>query len=177
MGFISFFLVGLLLIALQTTILRDWVSYLGMPDLVFAYVAFIAFRFSWLPGLLLVAIMGWIMDVAVSVELGAYLMQYLLVWAALTVVTQQKSIKESVYQVPLTAGAFFICQIIGHLFIIVSDPAAEAYWSMEAVARQTMVMAIAIVPCFLFLNWFYERAQRRRLPSRLVKKPSGNRFR
>ena len=65
-----FWLLGVLLIVLQTTLLQYLPLWLGRPDFIFIFVAFVAYRFAWIPGIFLVFTLGWILDVVAGIQLG-----------------------------------------------------------------------------------------------------------
>ncbi|MEE4135150.1 MAG: hypothetical protein V2I32_03665 [Desulforhopalus sp.] len=53
-----FWLVGILLIIAQTTLVPFFPQWFGRPDFIFILVAFAAYRFAWIPGILLVFSLG-----------------------------------------------------------------------------------------------------------------------
>ena len=107
----SFWLLGIVLIVVQTTLLQSLPLWLGRPDFVFILVAFIAYRFAWIPGIALVFTLAWIMDVVVGIHLGFYPLMCLLTFTALKFLTNKSPIKESTYQIPLVGLSYFLIQM------------------------------------------------------------------
>ena len=95
---LSFLLLGFVLIAVQTTLFHQFPHWLGRPDLAFILLVFTAYRFNWFGGLLLAVLLGWLMDVTSGVYLGTYLLLVLLVFSIVKFLSQNSSVKETVFQ-------------------------------------------------------------------------------
>ena len=173
----AFVLVGIFLIIIQTTILQILPSWFGFPDLVFILVAFAAFRFDWLRGSILTFSLGWMMDVVSGIFLGMYVVKYLVVFFILSLLTQNSPVKESAYQVPMVGVSYFLIQICTYAALTLAATELVSPWSWNRVARETIILMIATVPCFLLFNSLYEYLLKRRVVPRVVKKKGGNRFR
>lgn len=173
----SFLLLGFVLVAVQTTFFHHFPHWLGRPDLVFILLVFSAYRFSWFPGLLLAIMLGWLMDVTSGMYLGTYLLLVLLVFSIVKFLTQNSSVKETVFQIPLVGGSYFCVQCLFYLFFAFTQPGTLPPWSWARVVQETLILLLASIPCFVFFNWFYEKLTTRRLASRQLKRGSANRFR
>ena len=68
---IIFWLLGIGLIVAQTTLLQFLPAWVGRPDFVFILVAFCAYRFAWIPGIVVVFTLGWVMDVVAAKKKAA----------------------------------------------------------------------------------------------------------
>ncbi len=173
-----FLLVGIFLIVMQTTILQILPAWFGFPDFVFILIAFAAFRFDWLRGCILSFILGWMMDVVSGIYLGMFVVKYLIVFFALNFLSRNSPVKESAYQVPMVGVSYFLVQIgfYGALTMAVADLVSP--WSWNRVGRETIILMIATVPCFVLFNSLYEYLLKRRVVPRVVRrKKGGNRFR
>jgi len=177
MSTLAFLIVGVFLLVFQTTTLQMVPGWLGYPDLVFILVAFVAYRFDLLRGLFLAFSCGWMMDVAIGSYPGIYLFEYLLVFLCLHFLTINSPVKESAYQVPLVGISYSVAQFLLYtiMTMIVSEPLSP--WSWSRLIRETLILTVATIPCFILLNSFYEYLQKRRTVSRLSRKKAGNRFR
>ncbi|PIE64215.1 MAG: hypothetical protein CSA26_09455 [Desulfobacterales bacterium] len=178
MRLICFLVAGILLIGFQTTIFQIMPSWLGSPDLVFILVAFIAYRFALLTGLFLVFTLGWMMDIVSGIYLGTYVVEYVLLFACLSLLTANSPIKESVYQVPLVGAGYFLAQFILYfiLSIMVSDGLPP--WLWDRVLRETILLTMATIPCFLLFNSLNEFLLKKKVLRRISqRKKSGNQFR
>ncbi len=173
----AFLLVGIFLIVMQTTILQILPAWLGFPDFVFILVAFAAFRFDWLRGCLLAFMLGWMMDVVTGIYLGVFVVKYLIVFFTLNLLTQNSPIKEAAYQVPLVGISYFLVQFGFYAALSMAAADLVSPWSWHRAGRETIILMIATVPCFLLFNSLYEYLLNRRVVPRVARKKGGNRFR
>lgn len=175
---LSFFLVGISLIVAQTSILHFFPSWMGKPDLIFILITFFAYRFDWFRGLLLVLTFGWIMDVVSGLYLGTYPLLYFFLFVFLKLFKEHSPVKEVVYQIPLVGLAFFGGYSCLYSFYFVALPGVLSEWSWITMARQTLILIVATIPCFLLCNKLFEQISKTRLtPPRILRKRSGNYFR
>ncbi len=172
-----FLLVGIFLIVMQTTILQILPAWFGFPDFVFILIAFAAFRFDWLPGCLLSFMLGWMMDVVSGIYLGMFVVKYLIVFFVLNLFTQNSPVKEAAYQVPLVGVSYFLIQIGFYAALTLAATDLVSPWSWNRMARETIILVIATVPCFLLFNSLYEYLLKRRTVPRVIRRKEGNRFR
>jgi len=178
MRILSFILVGIALIIIQTSILQFFPSWLGNPDLIFILIAFSAYRFSWLYGLILVVVLSWIMDVVSGLYLGTYPLLYLFLFISLKVFKENSPVKEVAYQIPLVGIVFLVGHSCLYFFYSLALPGVLPEWSWITILQETFVLIVATVPCFLLYNSLFEHlTQRRFTPPRILRKRSGNYFR
>lgn len=163
MLFLSFWAVGIALIIAQTTLLEYLPLWLGRPDLSFILVAFVAYRFAWIPGIVLVFVLSWVMDVVASIYLGLYPLVCLLAFTALKSTTNKSPVKESTYQIPLVGLSYFLVQIIFYFINSVLLPDMLPEWSWPGVLQRTLLVVLSAIPLFLVFNRLYEYIVKRRL--------------
>jgi rod shape-determining protein MreD len=163
MLFFSFWVLGIALIVVQTTLLQSLPLWLGRPDFVFILVAFTAYRFAWIPGIALVFTLGWIMDVVVGIHLGFYPLMCLLTFTALKLLTNKSPIKESTYQIPLVGLSYFLIQMFLYFAYSLTLPEDLPEWSWGLTLQRTALLVAAAVPFFLLFSSLYEYLQKRRL--------------
>ena len=177
MRIFSFLVVGIILIGFQISILQTMPSWLGAPDLVFILVAFLAYRFDLLRGLFLSFSLGWMMDVTSGIYLGTYLVEYLFFFVILNLLAVNSPLKESAYQVPLVGLSYFLIQLI--LYFILSVMIADEMppWSWSRVLRETIILTVATIPCFLIFNNLNEYLLKRRNARRSLRRKTGNQYR
>ncbi|MDR0476773.1 MAG: hypothetical protein LBH14_02370 [Desulfobulbaceae bacterium] len=132
MTFLFFFLVAVITVVVQTTFLRGVPLAWGSPDLVFILVVFVAYRFAWLPGLLLVFCTAWMFEVTTSLRLGIYAIQCLVVFILLKTFTRNIPIRESFYQIPLGVLAFVLSRLFSLFVSLVVGQGTEeqAWWPL-----------------------------------------------
>ncbi len=117
------------------------------------------------------------MDVTSGVYLGTYLLLVLLVFSMVKFLSQNSSVKETVFQIPLVGLSYFCVQCLFYLFFTFTQPGVLPPWSWARVVQETLILLVASIPCFVFFNWLYEKLTTRRLASRKLKRGGGNRFR
>ena len=172
---VVFMIVGLVLIVLQTTVLQVLPGGFGRPDLVFLLVGFAAYRFAWMQGIALSFTVGWLFDVLVSIDLGFYPLQCLMVFCCLKLFTSNSPVKASAYEIPLVGVSYFLLQVLIFIFTSVSSSEGMPDWSWGEVVRSTLLLIVAAIPVFLLLNSLYEsmenRAKRQKTSRRQAVKP------
>ncbi len=177
MKILAFLLIGMFLIVMQTTVLQILPDWFGYPDLIFILIAFAAFRFDWLRGCMLAFVLGWMMDVVSGIYLGVFAVKYVVVFFMLFLITQNSPVKEAAYQVPLVGVSYFISQLGFYVMLSITSADLVSPWSWNRVGRETIILMIATIPCFLLFNSLYEYLQQRRVMPRVARRKTGNRFR
>ena len=171
----AFWVLGLALIVAQTTLLQYLPIWFGRPDFIFVLVAFIAYRFAWIPGIILVFTLGWIMDVVAGIYLGIYPLVCLLTFSALKGITTNSPIKESTYQLPLVGLCYFLVQMLFYFVYSMLFPEVLPEWSWVIAVQRTALVVVSSIPLFILFNSLYEYVQKRRLrgkpPRRRPQKP------
>jgi rod shape-determining protein MreD len=173
----AFLLVGLFLAVFQTTLMQSMPTWLGSPDLMFILVVFIAYRFDSIRGFFLAFLFGWMMDVVSSLYLGAFVLEYLLVFVVINTLTKNSPIKESAYQVPLVGLSYFIAQFLLYASLTMMVDETLAAWSWSRMLREAIIVTVATIPCFILFNSLFEYLLKRKTTSRVARRKTGNRFR
>jgi rod shape-determining protein MreD len=158
-----FWLLGVLLIVLQTTVLQYLPLWLGRPDFIFIFVAFVAYRFAWIPGIFLVFTLGWILDVVAGIQLGIYPLMCLLTLTGLKLLTNKSPVKEATYQIPLVGISYFLVQMFMYFICSLSSPDLLPEWSWGVTLQRTALVMVSAIPLFLLCNSFYENLLKRQL--------------
>jgi len=158
-----FWLLGVSLIVLQTTLLQYLPLWLGRPDFIFIFVAFVAYRFAWIPGIFLVFTLGWILDVVAGIQLGIYPLMCLLTLTALKILTNKSPVKEATYQIPLVGISYFLVQMFMYFICSLSSPDLLPEWSWVVTLQRTAIVMVSAIPMFLLCNALYEHLLKRQL--------------
>jgi len=159
----SFWALGIMLIIAQTTLLEYLPLWLGRPDLIFVMVAFIAYRFAWIPGIVLVFALSWVLDVVAGIYLGLYPLVCILTFTALKTLTNKSPVKESTYQIPLVGLSYFLMQILFYLINSLLLPDMLPEWSWPGALQRTILVVLSAIPLFILFNRLYEYVIKRRL--------------
>ena len=117
------------------------------------------------------------MAVVSSVYLGTFVVKYLIVFFVLNMLTQNSPVKEAAYQVPLVGISYFLVQCGFYSAPTLAAADLVSPWSWHRVGRETIILMIVTVPCFLLFNNLYEYLLNRRVVPRVIRKKGGNRFR
>lgn len=158
-----FWLLGISIIVLQTTVLQYLPLWLGRPDFIYIFVAFIAYRFAWIPGIFLVFTLGWILDVVAGIQLGIYPLMCLLTLTGLKLLTNKSPVKETTYQIPLVGVSYFLVQMFMYFISSLSAPDLLPEWSWGVTLQRTALVMVSAIPMFLLCNTFYEHLLKRQL--------------
>jgi rod shape-determining protein MreD len=151
-------------------LLQSLPLWLGRPDFVFILVTFIAYRFAWIPGIVLVFTLAWIMDVVAGIYLGSYPLLCLLTFTGLKLLTNKSPIKESTYQIPLVGLSYFLGQMFIYFIYSLSLPEDLQEWSWGLTLQRTALLVVAAIPLFLLFSSLYEYLQKRRLRARPLRR-------
>lgn len=162
MLFFAFWVLGIILIVAQTTLLPYLPESIGRPDFLFILVTFSAYRFAWVPGILLVFTLGWVMDVVAGIHLGFYPLICLLTFTALKLLTNKSPVKESTYQIPLVGLSYFLVQMFFFFIYSLVLPQELPEWSWGMALRRTALVVASAIPLFVLFNSFYEYLLKRR---------------
>lgn len=177
MVLLCFVFLGFVLVAVQTTFFHQFPHWLGRPDLAFVLLVFSGYKFAWLPGLLLAFSLGWLLDVTSGIFPGAYLLLVIVVFSLVKLLSQNSTVKEAVFQIPLVGMSYFIVQCVFYLFFSITQPGALAPWSWALVVRETFILLVASIPCFVVFTWLYEALTRRRASVKHLRQGRGGRLR
>lgn len=160
---VVFWGLGLSLIVAQTTLLEYLPHWLGRPDLLFVLVAFLAYRFAWIPGILVVFSLGWIVDVVAAIYLGLYPLACLASFSALKSLSNRSLVKESTYQIPLVGLVYFLMQIIYYFVNSLLLPDILPQWSWQGIFQRTVLVVLSAIPLFVLFHRLNESLLKRRL--------------
>jgi rod shape-determining protein MreD len=158
-----FWLLGIILIVLQTTLLQYLPLWIGRPDFIFIFVAIIAYRFAWIPGIFLVFTIGWVLDVVAGIQLGIYPLMCLLTFTGLKILTNKSPVKETTYQIPLVGFSYFLMQMFLYFICSLTSPDLLPEWSWGVTLQRTALVMVSAIPMFLLCSSLYENIQKRQL--------------
>lgn len=163
MVFMSFWVVGLCLIIFQTTLLHYLPSWVGRPDFLYVFVIFLAYRFAWIPGIVLVFALSWIMDVVAGIHLGFYPLLCLITFVGLKALTDRSPVKEATYQIPLVGVSYFLMQMFFYFVYSITWPEVLPEWSWSITLQRTAILMVSAIPLFIVCNTFLEYLRKRQL--------------
>ncbi len=172
-----FFLIGLLLIVLQTSFLTVTPVWVASPDLYFILVAYLAYRFDLLRSLIILFPLSWVMDVFSGVVIGTYPSICFGAFVLLKIMDARIPVRESLYQVPLIGICYLMIYKIVYTFLSLVFPDVIAPWSWPEMFVKVFLLIIFAFPLFRFFEYVNQRLQKKIVPFRMLRVRSGNRFR
>ncbi len=176
MQFFLFLTLAVVLVVSQTTFLHFLPQWLGRPDFIYIFVAFLAYRMDWIRGTILTCITGWMLDVVAGVFVGAYVIEILVVFICLKLFAQNSPVRQTAYQIPLVGVSYFLMQCFDSFVYSFTLTENNFGWSWGEMLQETLVIVFAAIPCFLLLNSMYEYIESYRARTRVLRK-GGNTFR
>ncbi len=171
-----FFLLGVAIIVLQTTVFHLLPDWLGGPDLMFLLVVFLAHRADFIRGPLLLFLLGMVMDVASGMLLGVYPLIYLILFASLKGLARHVALNDTVFRIPLAVLAYLLVSGGLFVFLVLQTPDNPPVWSWSYIFLQMLLLALVASPVFLFFDLLFTEFSIRRFSSLLSQEKSGNRF-
>ena len=173
---LTFFILGIITLVLQTTLVQLLPAWLGRPDLMFLLIVYIACRAGIIKGAFLVLVMGFLMDVFSGVFLGLYPVIYLLVFAFIKGISRQISINEFAYQVPLALISYLLVNTGMFLVSIMLAPDSPPQWSWGVILLQLVMLAVIGIPVFGFFESIMRHLGIGSVPGLFLGARHGNRF-
>jgi len=176
MFILTFFVLGIITLVLQTTLIQLLPAWLGRPDLMFLLIVYVACRADIIKGAFLILVMGFLMDVFSGVFLGLYPVIYLLVFAFIKGISRQISINEFAYQVPLALITYLLVNTGMFLVSFMLTPDSPPQWSWGGLLLQLIMLAVIGIPVFGFFESIMLHLGTGSMPRRLLGARHGNRF-
>ena len=171
-----FFILGIVLLTLQTSLFQSFPDWLGRPDLLFVLFIFLATRSNIYQGAILAILFGSLMDIFSGVYLGVYPVLYLLLYITLKGLSTHFMLNDQTYQAPLVAVSYLIFNIGIVIFSLVLATENALMWAWGQVLLQMLILSVITLPLFRLFDLIIVRLDKR--PSKLSFHQTwiGNRF-
>ena len=172
----TFFILGVFLLTLQTSLFQSFPDWFGRPDLLFVLFIFLATRSHTYQGAVLALLFGTLMDIFSGVYLGIYPLLYLALYVTLKTLSRHFMLNDQTYQAPLVAVSYLIFNIGIVVFSIILATGNELMWAWGQVLLQMLVLSVITLPLFRAFGMIIVRLDKR--PSKLSFHQTwiGNRF-
>lgn len=148
---ILFFLLGVLFIALQTTVLQTLPEWIGVPDLLFLLIVFLALHVKPGVGALQTVLFGVGIEVFSGYFLGLYAVAYLLVFFLIKGLSARFALNTLNHQPSLVALAFLFVNAFVYLSSLMLSQENLAPWGWGAILQRTLIVTILAIP---LSRWF-----------------------
>ncbi|BCO10017.1 hypothetical protein GF1_23930 [Desulfolithobacter dissulfuricans] len=177
MSVVVFTGIGLLLVALQTTVFMTGPTWPAAPDLYFVLVAWLACRVDLLRGLIVLLPLCWMLDVVSGVVIGTYPGICLGGFFLLRFMSERMPVKESLYRIPLIGVVYLFVSWIVYLMLNLFEPDALIPWSWLLMLLRATLVALFALPLFRFFEFIKGRLEGGLNPFQKLRVRSGNRYR
>ncbi len=176
MRFLIFFLLGILFLALQTTVFQALPEWIGVPDLLFLLIVFLALNCKPGTGAMLTVIFAIGLEVFSGYFLGLYAMAYLLVFFILKGLAARFTLDEVNHQPPLVALAYLFLNAFVYLTNLMLAEESPNPWVWGGILQRVLIVTILSIPasrCFSSLmSWCDQRTS----PRSFFISKKGNRY-
>ncbi len=148
MAVLSYFIIAILLLILQTSLLPSLPDWMGRPDPLFVLIVCVALRFDIYSGAILLLLLGLIMDIFSGIFLGIYPITYLLLFALLKAVAKKLAINESVHRLPLVLICYLFVNTVLFAFATFLAPENDLSWNWIRMLLQMLMISLFVPPLF-----------------------------
>ncbi|MHB8810985.1 MAG: hypothetical protein ACYC9M_13395 [Desulfobulbaceae bacterium] len=172
-----FILLGLFLVVLQTTVFMINPVWPAAPDLFYILVAYLAYRFDLLRGLLIIFPVSIAMDVFSGVILGLYPAICLTAFSLLKIMAVKMPVRESYYQIPFVGVSYLLVNKAVYLLLSFFEPDLLIPWSWHLMLLRVLLLILFAFPLFRFFEFVTGRLQNTLMPFRMLGVRTGNSYR
>jgi len=172
-----FTLIGLILIALQSTVLMFNPIWPFSPDLYYILVAYLAYRFDLMRGLIILFPLSWALDVFSGVVLGMYPAICFSAFFLLKVMAAKMPVRESLYQVPLIGVSYLVVHKSVYTVFSFLETGVLVPWSWPLILVRVLILVALAVPLFRLFERINKGLQQKFKPFSMLRVRSGNRYR
>lgn len=172
-----FFLTGILLIVLQSTVFMLTPLWFAAPDLYFILVAYLAYRFDLLRSVIIIFLLGWYFDILSGTIMGVYPALCLAAFLLLKFLSIKVVLRESLYQIPLACVCYLFVYWVVHVILSFFSPDDIVPWSWPVMLMKAGLLFLFSFPLFRFFEYMGKKMESKVVPFRLLRVKSGNRYR
>ncbi|MDP2106058.1 MAG: rod shape-determining protein MreD, partial [Desulfobulbaceae bacterium] len=146
MRFSLFFLLGIFFLSLQTTVLQSLPQWVGVPDLLFLMIVFLALYFKPWPGAVLTVLFGIVMEVFSGYFLGLYAMAYLMIFFVVKGLAAHFALDALNHQPPLVALAYLVVNAFVYLSSLMLVDGSLYPWGWGIMLQRALIVNILVIP-------------------------------
>jgi rod shape-determining protein MreD len=167
MRFFVFFLLGILFLSLQTTVFQSFPEWVGVPDLLFLLILFLALYFKPWPGAVLTVLFGFGMEVFSGYFLGLYVMAYLAVFFVVKGLAAHFALDALNHQPPLAALTYLFVNAFVYVSSLMLADGSLYPWGWGLMLQRALIVTILVIPVNRCLSiiaaWCDKRPKQRSL--------------
>jgi len=172
-----FILFALLLVVLETTLFMPSVVWTLSPDFHYILVAYLAYRFDILRGLIIIFPLCCALDVLSGTVFGMYALFCYTGYFLLRFLSMKLPFAESFYQIPLIGISYLFVSLVVYALLLSFDNVMVTPWSWSNIFAHTLLVMLLTYPFFLFFDLLRKYTTRSLLPWNKLRLRSDNRHR
>ena len=173
-----FFLLGIFFIILQTTLFQRFPVWIGVPDLVFLQIVFMAIHLRIYEGAFLTLVFGVILEALSGYFLGLYALAYLLVFVITKGLSAALSINEANHQPPIVALSYLLANGFVYIFSFMLADDGLSSWDWGGLLQRVLIVIVLVVPVNHLFNSILDLCDRGIEKKQLFfHRKTGNRYR
>lgn len=174
MRLLIFSLLGVFFLALQTTVLPALPEWIGVPDLLFLLILFLAiYGRSW-SGAALCVLFGLGSEVFSGYFLGLYVVAYLLIFFATRGLSARFDLQALNYQPSLVVVAYLFANGFVYFATMMLADQVVVPWAWGAILQRVLILAILMIPVSRLLLSLMNWCDRSRKSKTLFRRKKGN---
>ena len=174
---VTFFLLGLALLIIQTTLFSAMPDWLGRPDLLFIFIIFITVRLDIIKGALLVLMLSLIMDIFSGIFLGLYPVINLILFFIVHLLSRRFIISELPHQIPLVMSCYLFSNTMIFISTAMLAPENILPWNGKAIFFQILLLSILTLPFFALYDFLLSLRNSPEFFRLFGRQQRGNKFR
>jgi len=157
MKIILFLFLGVLFLALQTTVFQAFPEWMGVPDLLFLLIVFLALHCKPGTGAALTLLLSIGLEVFSGYFLGLYAVAYLLVFSIIKWMSARFALKEVHQQPALAALAYLFVNAFVYLSSLMLADVNPNLWGWGGILQRVLIVTILSIPVnrwlFSMMSW------------------------
>ena len=157
---VSFILLGVLLVIVQTTLCMPSPVWLLAPDFYYVLVGYLAYRIDLVRSLSILLPLGATLDVLSGTVLGLHSILCFSGYFLLRFLSDKLPVRESLYQIPLIATSFLAITRCAHFLVAAFDEEALLPWSWWRMLVRALLVAVFAFPLFRLFDAVRKLAER-----------------
>ena len=174
---LGFFLISLLLVVLQVSILMPTPVWPLAPDLYYVLMAYLAYRVDLLRGVILLFPLGCMLDLFSGTIPGLYPAICFGGYGILKLMALKLPVRKSLYQIPMVGVSYLLISWIIFVFLFLLKTETIIPWSWPAILSRALLVTLLARPLFACFEKYRKFLAQGWRPLSRIRIRSGNRYR
>ena len=141
-----FLILGTVFIILQTTLFQCLPVWIGIPDLIFLQIVFMAIHLRVYQGAFLTLVFGIVLEVFSGYFLGLYALAYILVFFIIKGLSSGLAIDEANHQSPIVALGYLLANGFVYIFSFMLANVEQSSWDWGGLLQRVLIVIVLVVP-------------------------------